>query len=117
VPTYLCRWPNGDCSVVSARNKDDAISALDEVGSARPEWLRPIDHFVVHFQLTDEGELGLEAFGEKTVDDISDAYPALVDTMRRFQEGEATAAELKVAVQIERERVKDPDAESEVVIN
>ena len=117
MPVFLCRWPNGDCSIVSARNKDDAICALEEVGSARPEWLRPIAHFMVHFLLTDEGALGLEAFGGHTEDDISEAYPALVDTMGRFHDGEATATEVKVAVQIERARVEDPDAEAEIVLN
>jgi len=31
---FLCRWPNGDCSVVQARTKEDAISELDQVGNA-----------------------------------------------------------------------------------
>ncbi len=31
---FLCRWPNGDISIVSARNKDDAIVKLDEIGNA-----------------------------------------------------------------------------------
>lgn len=34
MPLYLCRWPNGDCSVVWARNKQDAIAELDQVGNA-----------------------------------------------------------------------------------
>jgi hypothetical protein len=34
MPLYLCRWPNGDCSVVWARNKEDAIVELDQVGNA-----------------------------------------------------------------------------------
>jgi len=117
MPVFLCRWPNGDCSIVSARNKDDAIFALDEVGSARPEWLRPIRHFMVHFQLTDDGELGIESFGRNTDDDICKAYPALVDTMGRLHEGEATTAEVQVAVRIERERVKDPNASPEPTLN
>jgi hypothetical protein len=31
---YLCRWPNGEFSIVSARTKDDAIELLDEWGNA-----------------------------------------------------------------------------------
>ena len=26
MPLFLCRWPNGDCSVVWARNTEDAIA-------------------------------------------------------------------------------------------
>ena len=36
MPLYLCRWPNRDCSVVWASNKEDAIFELDEVGNAEP---------------------------------------------------------------------------------
>jgi hypothetical protein len=35
MPLYLCRWPNGDCSVVWARNREDAIGELDQVGNAK----------------------------------------------------------------------------------
>jgi hypothetical protein len=34
MPIFLCRWPNGDVSIVSAPNKDDAIEALDEFDNA-----------------------------------------------------------------------------------
>ena len=34
MPLFLCRWPNGDCSVVWASNKEDAIVELDQVGKA-----------------------------------------------------------------------------------
>lgn len=34
MPLFLCRWPNGDCSVVLARTKEDAIIELDQVGNA-----------------------------------------------------------------------------------
>ena len=30
MPVYVCRWPNGDCSVVLAQNEQDAIIKLDE---------------------------------------------------------------------------------------
>ena len=33
MPLFLCRWLNGDCSVVWARNKEDAIVELDQVGN------------------------------------------------------------------------------------
>ena len=31
---YLCRWPNGEFSIVNAKTKDDAIELLDEWGNA-----------------------------------------------------------------------------------
>ncbi len=34
MPLFLCRWPNGDCSIVLARTKEDAIIELDQVGNA-----------------------------------------------------------------------------------
>ena len=34
MPLFLCRWLNGDCSVVWARTKEDAIMELDEVANA-----------------------------------------------------------------------------------
>jgi hypothetical protein len=38
MPLYLCRWPNGDLSAVSAPNKQEAIFLLDEVGDAQSDW-------------------------------------------------------------------------------
>ena len=35
MPLFLCRWPNGDCSVVLARTKADAIVELDQRDVAR----------------------------------------------------------------------------------
>jgi hypothetical protein len=34
MPVYLCRWPNGDLTVVGASNKQEAIGLLDEFGNA-----------------------------------------------------------------------------------
>ena len=31
---YLCRWPNGEFSIVNAKSKADAIERLDEWGNA-----------------------------------------------------------------------------------
>ena len=78
MPLFLCRWVNGDCSVVLARNKEDAIVELDEVANAERCPIERIRAFQVHFVLTDRGELALEGFGEGTRDEIfSFAYPLL----------------------------------------
>jgi hypothetical protein len=34
MPVFLCRWPNGDFSMVKANNKDQAIEFLDEIDNA-----------------------------------------------------------------------------------
>lgn len=76
---YRCLWPNGDVSVVLARNKTDAIFELDEVGGATPSYLEEIvDTFMVHFVPVQGrpdgdddpgGRWALEGFGELTCDE------------------------------------------------
>lgn len=74
----MCRWPNGDLSFVSARNKEEAIIMLDEWDNAELAELRQIQNFMVDFGLADNGELELQAFGERVLDDIWErAYPVL----------------------------------------
>ncbi len=74
----MCRWPNGDLSFVSARNKEDAIVMLDEWDNADLAELKAIRNFMVDFRLTDRGELELQEFGEGVLDDILErAYPVL----------------------------------------
>ena len=78
MPLFLCRWPNGDCSVVLARTKDDAIVELDQVGNAEGCPIEQVRGFQIHFTLTDQGELALERFGEGTKEGVvSFAYPLL----------------------------------------
>ena len=78
MPLFLCRWPNGDCSVVLARTKDDAIIELDQVGNAEGCPITPVRTFQIQFALTDRGELSLERFGEGTKEEmVSFAYPLL----------------------------------------
>ena len=76
---FLCRWPNGDFSVVKASNKDEAIELLDEIGNAEGSPVTPIkDNFMVHFVLTDDGDFELEGWGEETGELIMKrAYPVL----------------------------------------
>ena len=75
---FLCRWFNGDCSVVWARNKEDAIVELDQVANPEGCPITQVRTFQVHFALTDRGGLVLERFGEGTKEEIiSFAYPLL----------------------------------------
>jgi hypothetical protein len=50
---YLCRWENGDFSVVQAKSEDLAIEMLDDVANAEGLSLYAIDDFMVHFRLHD----------------------------------------------------------------
>ena len=78
MPLFLCRWSNGDCSVVWARNEEDAIVELDQVANAEGCPITQVRTFQVHFVLTDRGELALEGFGDGTREAfMSFAYPVL----------------------------------------
>ena len=78
MPLFLCRWSNGDCSVVWARTKEDAIVELDQIANAEGCPITKVQTFQIHFTLTDRGELVLDGFGEGTKEEVvSFAYPLL----------------------------------------
>ena len=78
MPLFLCRLYNGDCSVVWARNEEDAIVELDQVANAEGCPITQVQRFQVHFTLTDRGELIPDGFGEGTKEEmVSLAYPLL----------------------------------------
>jgi len=78
MPLFLCRWPDGDCSVVWAPHLEDAIVELDQVANAEACPITQVRAFQIHFVLNDEGKLVLEALGEGTEEEIvSFAYPVL----------------------------------------
>lgn len=98
MPLFLCRWPNGDCSVVWAPNKDDAIVELDQVGNAEACPITQIRAFQIHFVLNDQGKLALEAFGEGTEEEmISLAYPVLARALSdaHLEEADETDEDLR----------------------
>jgi hypothetical protein len=112
MPVFMCRWPNGDLSFVSARSKEDAIVMLDEWDNAEVAELKQIQDFMVDFRLTDDGELELQAFGERSDEDVwSRAYPVVSEARRAALE-EAGDGEIqpkgeeriRKAVEAERER-------------
>lgn len=117
MPTFLCRWQNGDISFVSAKDKDTAIILLDEVANAERMPISVIRDFMVHFHLTDEGALELEGFGDATEDAVWKVYPELEKAMDRLYEsdpyfersGPHTEEQKKIirgAVSVERKRIK-----------
>ena len=52
---YLCRWPNGEFSIVNAKTKDDAIELLDEWGNAEQASLTRMTDCMFDFRLSDDG--------------------------------------------------------------
>jgi hypothetical protein len=112
VPVFMCRWPNGDLPFVSARNREDAIIALDELDNAEVAELRQVHDFMVDFRLTDSGDLELQGFGESCQEDIwNRAYPVLAKAIAeipRSAAGEATSAgkkNIQAAVHVEKDRL------------
>jgi hypothetical protein len=100
MPIFLCRWPNGDCSVVSARTKAEAIERLDEVANAEGCPITRLEHLQVHFRLTDEGQLALDGLGEAMEEEVSEfCYPELEQAL-------ADGDDLAAAVNRERDRVQ-----------
>src|SRR5215831_18749615 len=75
---YLCRWPNGDFSLVTASTRREALVQLDEWAGAHPSQLFPVDSCMVDFRLNDLGEIELGQFGEETENFIWETcYPDL----------------------------------------
>jgi len=79
---YLCRWPNGDFSLVKADDRRDAVVQLDEWAGAEPARLVPVETCMIDFRLNDRGEIELAEFGEETAEFIWDhCYPELDEVL------------------------------------
>jgi hypothetical protein len=111
---YLCRWPNGDFSIVQADDKRDALVQLDEWAGAEPAWLVPLATCMVDFRLNDEGEIELTEFGEETAEFIWEScYPHLnqvlsTDDGLHYLSGDRKLEdtnEIRKAVEYERKRL------------
>jgi hypothetical protein len=123
---YLCRWPNGDFSLVTASTRREALVALDEWGGAHPTQLFPLDSCMVDFRLNDQGEIELEQFGEETERFVWETcYPELHTFLSSVlpEDGGEYPAEVKEsirgAVQHERARLwgnqpECPQAKTEI---
>jgi len=99
---WLCRWPNGDSSVVYAETKREAMGILDQWGSADPALMKKLDSFGVDIRLTDDGEFELGALDETFTEELYDfSYSHLSDA---FSTDEDENIRLKrEAVLVERE--------------
>lgn len=123
---YLCRWPNGDFSLVAANTRREALVELDEWDAAHPCQLFPLESCMVDFRLNDGGEIELKQFGEDTEDLIWEiSYPKLhacllgVMSMDGGEHSAKARQSIRKAVQHERERLwtnqpTHPQAETEV---
>ena len=121
MPVYVCRWPNGDCSVVQARDKKAAIIKLDEIENAEGCPLIKLDECQIRFRLTDEGQLELQSFGEETESGIWNfCYPVLDGVLTDKAPEHWSAAEREAVHQAERherDRVRPADVpEPETVL-
>ena len=112
MPLFLCRWPNGDCSFVAARNKTAAILALDEAGNAETAEVFAIRDFMLHLALRDDGILEFEGLGELARESFAKAYPFLTQALQQ-EKGPKT---IRYAVKRERTRVveRHKDASSDM---
>ncbi len=77
MPVFMCRWPNGDFSFVSAADRQEAVETLDEIDNAEGCPLCVVEDFMVHFRLEEDGTFEFEGFGEVTAEVIWKAYPIL----------------------------------------
>ena len=116
---YLCRWPNGEFSVVKGASKRDALVQLDEWAGAQASWLVPLETFMADFRLNDLGAIEFKEFGEETNDFIREhCYPELEAVLSSHAvtslSGDYSAAEKKVikkAVARERTRLRENQSE------
>ena len=115
---YLCRWENGDFSVVQAKSKDHAIEMLDEVANAEGLPLYAIEDFMAHFRLSDEGKVEFEGFGGEFFEYVRErVHPILGELyVSPYDAGAEDLCRIKNAVEQERCRLKakpapEPDTE------
>jgi hypothetical protein len=109
---FLCRWPNGEFSIVSAATKADAIEMLDELGNAEYAKLTRMPECMFDFRLNDLGQIELAQIGENTEEFVMDkCYPELEKVLAEVETDEnevytSTALEqIRGAVEHERKRL------------
>ena len=113
MPVYCCRWRSGDISFVSARNKKEAVDALDEHGNAETSDIFEVPEFMLHMRLEDNGKFSFHSFGEVAHFEVmTEAYP-LLGALLQF--ARPTPSQVRQAVREERSRLKRVDAEKPAV--
>ena len=106
---FCCRWPNGDISFVAARNKKEAVMALDELGNAETSDVFTVAEFMLHLRLEDNGKFSFQSFGEVAHFEImTEAYP-LLEALVEF--ARPSTSQVRQAVREERKRLKGREVE------
>ena len=93
-PPLICRWPNGDISLVAAESRTEADYVLDEIKNPDGAELLPLNHpIAIHFSLkraspgdsiTDALELDHPAFNEALEESVATrAYPVLSEVLAK----------------------------------
>jgi hypothetical protein len=120
MPMFLCRWPNGDFSVVTASNETDAVARLHEHAEVEPVELWQMPDCLITFQLDNLGDFELCGFGALTTKFINDnCYPALAQAIREAERDENDGCtpmglnQIRDAVEHERTRAEIPAPELE----
>jgi len=107
MPTYLCRWSNGDVSLAAGESELEVADVLDEVDNPDAAELMQLDHAIaVHFKLGtrpgEEGTLPLrfEDMSEQLESSIYErAYPVYNEVHMR---PDSTVKELTEALKHEK---------------
>jgi hypothetical protein len=79
MPIYLCRWPDGDVSLIDGEDEPDILLALDEIGDPSDVTITELEvPLSITLRLNDSGELVLAPVqGHFMFQVKEDAYPAL----------------------------------------
>ena len=104
MPLYICRWQNGDFSVVQAKSKEHATILLDQVDNADLGELFPVKEFLATFRLKKEVDdmdefipVELESFGEGTDYMLANrVYPVYHKAVMEYDEDWPTDESLPV---------------------
>jgi hypothetical protein len=110
---YLCRWPNGEFSIVSAKTKSAAIEMLDEWGNAEQAFLTRMTDCMFDIRLDDDAEIELAEIGEATRDWVMETcYPELDKALATAECDETGAGysvkgneQIREVVEVERTRL------------
>jgi hypothetical protein len=115
---FLCRWSNGDFSIVDADDEDHAVELLDEFANAHSAKIIPMLDCMFDFRLNDRGEIELGQIGSDTENALREAcYPELEEVIEDVDEnegGDCTPERLeRIRVAVEHERTRQKVASPE----
>ena len=68
MPLYLCKWADGSCSIVKAKNKNEACEFLDEVGDPTDRKIIEIKNLLFTLTPNESGEFDIRYIGDEFSD-------------------------------------------------